>query len=158
MNTLDQLVYCSRARLAPEQADEQVADIVHVSAFRNAQVGITGALALRDGVFIQLLEGSPTALDILMLHLHFDQRHDDIVVLARERIARRAFPIWGMIAPRNAPSTAVALDALIAGRSSRLDLWRQAMAGCLAAASPQTEALGEGGVISRLSTRSRQAV
>ena len=149
MNQLDQLVYCSRARLAPEQAGEQVADIIHVSAFRNAQVGVTGALALRGEVFVQLLEGSPTALDILMLHLHFDQRHDDIMVLARERITRRAFPIWGMIAPQRAPAASSALDRLIVERSSRLDLWRQAL---------QTEELGEGGVISRFSTCSRQAV
>jgi len=149
MNQLDQLVYCSRARLAPEQAAEQIADIVHVSAFRNAQVGVTGALALRGEVFVQLLEGSPTALDILMLHLHFDARHDDIVVLARERIIRRAFPIWGMIAPQRDPAASSALDRLIVERSSRLDLWRQAL---------QTEELGEGGVISRFSTCSRQAV
>ena len=149
MNQLDQLVYCSRARLAPEQAGEQVADIVHVSAFRNAQVGVTGALALRGEVFVQLLEGSPTALDILMLHLHFDTRHDDIMVLARERITRRAFPIWGMIAPQRDPAASSALDRLIVERSSRLDLWRQAL---------QTEELGEGGVISRFSTCSRQAV
>ncbi|MNU38958.1 Sensors of blue-light using FAD [compost metagenome] len=149
MNTLDQLVYCSRARLPHEQAAEQIADIVHVSAFRNAQVGVTGALALSGDVFVQILEGSPTALDILMLHLHFDARHDDIVVLARERITRRAFPIWGMIAPQRDPAFSSALDRLIVERSSRLDLWRQAL---------QTEELGDGGVISRFSTCSRQAV
>ncbi|MND81099.1 BLUF domain-containing protein [uncultured Brevundimonas sp.] len=149
MNTLDQLVYCSRARLPHEQAAEQIADIVHVSAFRNAQVGVTGALALSGDVFVQILEGSPTALDILMLHLHFDARHDDIVVLARERITRRAFPIWGMIAPQRGPALSSTLDRLIVERSSRLDLWRQAL---------QTEELGDGGVISRFSTCSRQAV
>ncbi|MEG1028985.1 Sensors of blue-light using FAD [compost metagenome] len=149
MNTLDQLVYCSRARLPHEQAAAQIADIVHVSAFRNAQVGVTGALALKGEVFVQMLEGSPTALDILMLHLHFDARHDDIVVLARERITSRAFPIWGMIAPQRDPAAPSPLDRLIVERSSRLDLWRQAL---------QTEELGDGGVISRFSTCSRQAV
>ena len=158
MNQLDQLVYCSRARLAPEQAAEQIADIVHIAAFRNAQVGITGALALRKDIFVQVLEGSPTALDILMLHLHFDARHEDIAVLARERITRRAFPVWGMTAPQTAPSTTSTLDILIAERSPRLDLWRQAMGADLASQTRHTEALGAGGVISRLSTRSRQAV
>lgn len=158
MNQLDQLVYCSRARLAPEQAADQIADIVHVAAFRNAQVGITGALTLRGDIFVQMLEGAPTALDILMLHLHFDARHEDIVVLARERITQRAFPVWGMTAPQAAPSTASALDILITERSPRLDLWRQAMGAALAPQALQTEALGAGGVISRLSTRSRQAV
>ncbi|MNL76552.1 hypothetical protein D3C87_2025370 [compost metagenome] len=84
-----------------------------------------------------------------MLHLHFDARHDDIVVLARERITSRAFPIWGMIAPQRDPAAPSPLDRLIVERSSRLDLWRQAL---------QTEELGDGGVISRFSTCSRQAV
>lgn len=133
MNTLDQLVYCSRARLTREQVVEQIADIVHVSTARNARVGITGALTLRDGAFVQLLEGSPTELDILMLHLHFDVRHEDIVVLAREQITLRAFPAWGMTAPRLDQHTASALDRLIAERSPRLDSWRQALGAALVA-------------------------
>ncbi|MGH7025705.1 BLUF domain-containing protein [Brevundimonas sp.] len=133
MNTLDQLVYCSRARLNQEQADEQIADIVHVSTFRNARVGITGALTLRGGAFVQLLEGTPTELDILMLHLHFDERHEDIVVLAREQITRRAFPIWGMTASRPDQRAARDLDRLIAERSPRLESWRQAMSAAFTA-------------------------
>lgn len=133
MNTLDQLVYCSRALLAHAQAAEQIADIVQVSTVRNARVGITGALAFRDGAFVQLLEGSPNELDILMLHLHFDARHEDIVVLAREQIAHRAFPAWGMIAPLPDEATARALGGLINERSPRLGMWRQAMSAALVA-------------------------
>ena len=133
MNTLDQLVYCSRARLAHEQGPEQIADIVHVSTFRNARVGVTGALTLRGGAFVQLLEGSPTELDILMLHLHFDARHEDIVVLARAPITCRAFPAWGMTAPRLDPLAASALDQLITERSPCLESWRQAMSAALVA-------------------------
>lgn len=131
MNTLDQLVYCSRARIAPERGAEQVADIVQVSTVRNARVGITGALALRSGAFVQLLEGSPNELDILMLHLHFDARHEDIIVLAREQIAQRTFPAWGMIAPLPDEAAARLLDGLINERSPRLDMWRQAMSAAL---------------------------
>ena len=83
MNTLDQLVYCSRSRLAPADEATAMVDIVHVAAFLNARNGITGALTLQDGVFVQCLEGSPTALDILMLHLHFDERHEAIEIVAR---------------------------------------------------------------------------
>lgn len=99
MNTLDQLVYCSRSQLAPDEEAAAMADIVHVAAFLNARNGITGALTLQDGVFVQCLECSPTALDILMLHLHFDERHEAIEIVARGRIERRAFPAWGMTAP-----------------------------------------------------------
>lgn len=133
MNSLDQLVYCSRARLGDAQAVEQIADIVHVSTVRNARVGITGALTLRGDVFVQLLEGSPTELDILMLHLHFDARHEDIVVLARERIAQRAFPAWGMTAPRPDHLATGDLDRLIAQRSTDIGSWREALSAAHAA-------------------------
>jgi len=130
MNTLDQLVYCSRSRLAPDDEATAMVDIVHVAAFLNARNGVTGALALQDGVFVQCLEGSPTALDILMLHLHFDERHEEIEVMARGRIERRAFPAWGMTAPAQAQCGV--LSRLIAQRSDDLTAWRGAMGALLA--------------------------
>ena len=129
MNTLDQLVYCSRSQLAPDEEAAAMADIVHVAAFLNARNGITGALALQDGVFVQCLEGSPTALDILMLHLHFDERHEEIEIVARGRIERRAFPAWGMTAPTLGRCDA--LSRLIARRSDDLIAWREAMGALL---------------------------
>lgn len=124
MNRLDQLVYCSRSRLAPGEEAAAIVDIVHVAAFLNARHGITGALTLQDGVFVQVLEGSPSALDILMLHLHFDERHEDIEVVARDRIERRAFAAWGMASTRG-PSAG--LSRLIAERPADLSAWRRAM-------------------------------
>ncbi|HBY42171.1 MULTISPECIES: BLUF domain-containing protein [unclassified Brevundimonas] len=129
MNTLDQLVYCSRSQLAPDDERAALLDIVHVAAFLNARNGITGALALQDGVFVQCLEGSPTALDILMLHLHFDERHEEIEVMARGRIERRAFPAWGMTVPAQSPCDT--LSRLIAQRSDDLAAWREAMGALL---------------------------
>ena len=129
MNTLDQLVYCSRSRLAPDDERAAVLDIVHVAAFLNARNGVTGALTLQDGVFVQLLEGSPSALDILMLHLHFDERHEDIEIVARGRIERRAFPAWGMTAPT--PGPCGVLSRLIVERSDDLTAWRGAMSALL---------------------------
>jgi len=130
MNTLDQLVYCSRSRLAPEEEASAMTDIVHIAAFLNARNGITGALTLQDGVFVQVLEGTPTALDILMLHLHFDERHEEIEVFARGQIERRAFPAWGMTAP--ARGRCEALRRLIDSRSTDLGAWRAAMGALLA--------------------------
>lgn len=105
-------------------------DIVHIAAFLNAQNSITGALTLQDGVFVQVLEGTPTALDILMLHLHFDERHEEIEVVARGQIERRAFPAWGMTAP--ARGRCEALRRLIDSRSNNLGAWRAAMGALLA--------------------------
>jgi len=130
MNTLDQLVYCSRSRLAPADEATAMVDIVHVAAFLNARNGITGVLTLQDGVFVQVLEGSPSALDILMLHLHFDERHEAIDVVARGRIERRAFPAWGMTASTQARCGV--LSRLIAERSNDLTAWRRALSARLA--------------------------
>jgi len=130
MNTLDQLVYCSRSRLAPDDEATAMVDIVHVAAFLNARNGVTGALTLQDGMFVQVLEGSPSALDILMLHLHFDERHEEIEVVARGRIERRAFPAWGMAAPTRGQCGV--LSRLIAERSTDLTAWRGAMGALLA--------------------------
>ena len=125
MNTLEQLVYFSRSRLAREDEAKAIADIVDVAAYLNARNGISGALTLQDGVFVQILEGSPSALDILMLHLHFDERHEDIEIVARGRIERRAFPAWGMTAPT--PGPCGVLSRLIVERSDDLTAWREAM-------------------------------
>lgn len=133
MNTLDQLVYCSRSRLAPGSEAASLAEIVRVAAVLNARKGITGALALQDGVFVQILEGTPNALDILMLHLHFDERHEDLSVVARERIKHRAFAAWGMAAPTR--SRCADLGRLIAERPADLAVWRRAMSELLAEAA-----------------------
>ena len=125
MNTLEQLVYCSRSRLAPDREASALADIVHVAAHLNARNGVSGALTLQDGTFVQFLEGSPSALDILMLHLHFDERHEDIEVVARENIERRDFAAWGMTTPSSGQSET--LGQLIVARSPDLLAWRGAM-------------------------------
>lgn len=133
MNTLEQLVYFSRSRLAREDEAKAIADIVDVAAYLNARNGISGALTLQDGVFVQILEGSPSALDILMLHLHFDERHEDIEVLVRDTIERRSFAAWGMTAP--SPGQSEALRDLIAARSQDLCAWRAAMTELLSEAA-----------------------
>ncbi|ANF56016.1 BLUF domain-containing protein [Brevundimonas sp. M1A4_2e] len=133
MNTLEQLVYFSRSRLAREDEAKAIADIVDVAAYLNARNGISGALTLQDGVFVQILEGSPSALDILMLHLHFDERHEDIEVLVRDTIERRSFAAWGMTAP--SPRQSEALRHLIAARSQDLCAWRAAMTELLSEAA-----------------------
>ncbi len=133
MNTLEQLVYCSRSRLSPGDEAAALADIVHVAAYLNARNGISGALTLQDGVFVQFLEGSPSALDILMLHLHFDERHEDIEVVAREPIQRRDFAAWGMTTPSLGQSEA--LGQLIVARSPDLLAWRGAMTDLLVQAA-----------------------
>lgn len=127
MNTLDCLVYISRSKLMQEISAQELADIVKVSAFLNAQASITGILTLQDGYFVQMLEGAPAALDLLMIHLHFDERHEDIVVVARERISRKQTVGWAMIAPPANREPHSQLSKLLANPSASIAPWRAAL-------------------------------
>ena len=127
MNTLDCLIYLSTCKLTPDESEQQLADIVRISALLNSQAGITGILTLQEGYFVQLLEGPPAALDLLMLHLHFDQRHEDICVVARERILARDVLSWSMIAPEQLTAPDTELIKLLAERTDRVEPWRNAL-------------------------------
>lgn len=127
MNTLDCLIYLSTCKLKPHETEEQLADIVRISALQNSQVNITGILTLQDGHFVQLLEGAPAALDLLMLHLHFDRRHENISVVARERILARDVLSWSMIAPSLVADPDTELMELLAQRPSKVEPWRNSL-------------------------------
>lgn len=95
---LDQLVYVSRSvNLVNSRAG--MADILVRAAPNNSRDGITGCLTVVDGQFVQILEGEPGALDLLMERIMGDTRHADVRVLKRERVAERAFPAWSMLSP-----------------------------------------------------------
>ena len=127
MNTLDCLVYISRSKLSAEIAQKELSDIVKVSAFLNSQASITGILTLQDGYFVQLLEGAPAALDLLMIHLHFDERHDDITVVARERISRKQMVGWAMISPPPGTEAHAHITQMLSELPSAIAPWRVAL-------------------------------
>jgi hypothetical protein len=90
---LARLIYASKAN-AFRAAD--LADILEVSRTDNPKAGITGALGLLDGVYLQYLEGDDAALEALYAKIQVDRRHREPVVLERTFIAVRAFPEWSM--------------------------------------------------------------
>lgn len=95
---LDQLVYVSR-RVNLVNSRAGMADILVRAAPNNSRDGITGCLTVVDGQFVQILEGDPGALDLLMERIMGDTRHADVRVLKRERVVERAFPAWSMLSP-----------------------------------------------------------
>lgn len=137
MNTLDCLVYTSRAKLNPAEHQSHLADIVRVSSYRNADAGITGILTLQDGYFIQLLEATPAALDLLMLHLHFDKRHEDIKIVARDRIPLKAVTAWAMVSPSAGTAPHPRLTDMLSTQPSATHPWRAAMQELLGVPSKQ---------------------
>lgn len=76
--------------------EKTLADILGVARVRNARRDISGMLLYRDGVFLQLLEGSAIELGVVFNSIRVDPRHQRVTVLVEETIPSRAFPAWSM--------------------------------------------------------------
>ena len=108
---LQSLIYISESCLSVPREEWQVDAIVDVSRHRNRDLDVTGALMFTHSNFVQVLEGSQSALDELMSSIRRDRRHRDVRVLEVEAIAARRFASWSMayvgpaalVEPRLAP-------------------------------------------------------
>lgn len=88
------LIYVSRASRA---LPAELKDILASSRTNNARVGITGAMCLIEGVYVQLLEGDDWAVQHLYSRrIAKDPRHSEPKVLDVSPIQTRTFPGWGM--------------------------------------------------------------
>jgi hypothetical protein len=91
---LIQLTYASRA--ASTLGPMDVKDILRSSQRNNAAVGVTGALCLSNGIFLQQLEGDRLAVNQLYHRLLKDPRHKEPAVLDFAEITSRRFVSWSM--------------------------------------------------------------
>ena len=91
---LIQLTYASRTSrtLVPED----LPSILTASKRNNTRAGITGALCLTNGIFLQQLEGDRTAVNALYHRILLDPRHRDPAILDFSEIASRKFTVWSM--------------------------------------------------------------
>lgn len=101
-NTLRRVVYRSSSCISHDDVAALDA-IFKASVHNNKRDGITGALALPDGTFVQALEGEVETLSKLMDRIRSDHRHDNIVVLFDEPIQARLFVGWAMARPDPTP-------------------------------------------------------
>lgn len=93
--TLHTFVYCSRA--AEGVDDAEVGRIVESAQRRNLARGITGVLVFGSGIFFQWIEGPAAQIRALIVSLHGDPRHYDIVSLNQSEEEReRIYPNWDM--------------------------------------------------------------
>lgn len=109
---LERLVYCSQATV-PTDALLVIAEILAVSQRNNDRDGLTGALAINDGWFLQVIEGPTETLDRLLRRLEADPRHKAIEILQREPITDRLFDSWSMASARITPRLRADLVALV---------------------------------------------
>jgi len=108
------MVYCSRATV-PTSSLLLISDILATSQRNNDRDGLTGALAISDGWYLQVIEGGGSALDRLMTRLAKDPRHTDIEVLERRPVGGRLFSSWSMTSARITPEIGAGLNGLIDG-------------------------------------------
>jgi len=86
------LLYVSRAK-EPDDA-RALRAILATSRRNNMRLGISGALCLVDGVYMQCLEGDMEALQRLYHVIARDARHQCAKLLSFEKIHKRNFDGW----------------------------------------------------------------
>ena len=125
------IVYISSA-VRPFTA-EGIDALLRAARERNEKHGVTGLLLYCDGNFMQLLEGSGSAVGGTYARIGRDMRHHQLIKLVEEPVPERSFSEWSMAYNRaTAPdflalSTAewAARDPATVGRRRRLlrDFW-----------------------------------
>ena len=77
--------------------------IFKTSLRNNKRDGLTGALALPDGKFVQVIEGARHNIGLLMMRIRADSRHEDVTVLGEWEVQNRLFRGWTMARPDPTP-------------------------------------------------------
>jgi hypothetical protein len=91
---LVRLIYASRS--AGMLSPVEVKDIVRSSQRNNAKLGVTGALVLSNGIFLQCLEGDHLVVNSLYHRILLDARHREPAILAYGEIDHRLYGDWAM--------------------------------------------------------------
>jgi hypothetical protein len=88
------IIYASSAVVRLSQ--NQLLDLLKISRVNNEARSLSGMLLYRDGLYLQLLEGSRDEITKLLIKLRKDPRHTDIRVLRQGELRKRLFPEWSM--------------------------------------------------------------
>lgn len=91
---LIQLTYASRT--SPNIGPADIKDILQSSQRNNGTLGVTGALCLANGIFLQQLEGDRQTVNQVYHRLLHDTRHTNPAVLDFGEISCRRFGAWNM--------------------------------------------------------------
>ena len=90
---LIRIIYVSKAS---SPMPLELKNVLAASRKNNPVLGITGALCLINGVYLQCLEGQAAAVDALYQKIEKDSRHSSTKLLERRAISERSFPRWAM--------------------------------------------------------------
>lgn len=90
---LMQLIYASR----PFGFDDAMLAGILIDARRcNARDDITGALIVRQDIYLQLLEGPSKSVEATYQRIRQDDRHTDVRAVRRMDTTKRLFADWAM--------------------------------------------------------------
>ena len=90
---LVRLIYCS---MQSGIGDADIQAILDRSRANNALDGITGALVYDGMHFLQMLEGSRSAVSKRFIVISNDKRHKNVEIMDLSPIRERRFPAWTM--------------------------------------------------------------
>lgn len=94
MSEIERLLYHSHALIG--EYSVEALDILRAAQARNGALGITGCLHHEDGLFVQCIEGRPSAVVDILRRLKADHRHCALTVFSREEVTERFFSSWTM--------------------------------------------------------------
>ena len=94
MEPIFHLVYVSQA--VDDLSYSDIRNILDVSRKHNTEADITGILILRDGYFLQVLEGDEAAITDLVSRIAKDPRNSSLKVLIQDHSEKRIFAEWSM--------------------------------------------------------------
>jgi hypothetical protein len=77
-------------------SDGTIDDILASARRNNPQVGVSGALLIADGRFVQVLEGERADVEATFDRISQDARHSNIEVLCRQTSSKPRFSQWSM--------------------------------------------------------------
>jgi EAL domain-containing protein (putative c-di-GMP-specific phosphodiesterase class I) len=113
------LIYSSVSRVQFRRED--LIELLQFSQQNNASIDVTGMLLYADNSFMQILEGDEEQVMRLYEKLERDKRHQEIVIIAKESIAKRSFGEWSMgyadITPEEVDAIIGANDVLVGDHS-----------------------------------------
>ena len=90
------LVYRSRNLLDASDGAADLGAIFLSARSNNREQGITGALLVTDGYFVQTLEGPEDAVRALYDRIEKDSRHDTVTLLRADAVDEPVFSRWAM--------------------------------------------------------------
>ena len=91
---LVQIVYASAA-LVPF-SDQDLESLLERARENNASLDVTGVLLFKDETFFQVLEGDEAVVAALFNKIECDDRHGNVLLLAKRPIDQRNFGQWNM--------------------------------------------------------------